>query len=159
MIVELTFWEEFGPFVVAVAVGLLVSGALVLLGSRAGATYEKTMVERAAHYRGLSRKLKKGKRASYEQTIHGLREKAGSARKVQSVGLYGGAVFISYHLARLVIGAGEVVGAGKWAIVAGVMVAVTGLVVYLERRGAKARRARLAREAELDVEPEEATTR
>lgn len=157
MIADLTFWQEFGPFIIAVIAGFTVSGALVFIGNRAGAAYEKSMVERAEHFRGLSRKLKKSRRASYEQAVQGLRDKAAGARKVQTIGLYGGAVFLSYLLARLVVGEGGVLGMGKWAIVAAVMLAAIGIVVFLERRGTRVLRARLVEESALDAEPEEAT--
>lgn len=156
MSVDLTFGQEFGPFIIAVVVGFLVSGLLVLIGNRAGAAYEKTMAGRAENFRGLSRKLKKTKRPSYEQTIQDLREKAEVAYRVQVVGLYGGTVYLSYHLARLIIGEGEVTGMAKWAVVAAVMIAALGAVAFFERRAARTRQARLNTESNLD--PEETTT-
>lgn len=152
MVVELTFWQEFGPFIIAVAIGFIASAALVFIGSRAGGAYEKTIVSRAEQFRGLSRKLRKTKRGSYEKTIQGLQEKAAGARKVQTVGLYGGTVFLSYHLARLIIGEAGLMGMGKWVIVAAVMLAATAIVAVLERKATRSRRTRLATEAALDTE-------
>lgn len=156
MSVDLTFGQEFGPFIVAVVVGLLVSGALVLIGNRAGAAYTKAMASSAEHFRGMSKKRRRTKRASYTQSIQELREKAEGAHKVQLVGLYCGTAYLSYHLARLIIGEAGVMGAGKWVVVAAVMIAALVVVAFYERRAAQARLARL--DAATDLDPEETTT-
>lgn len=152
MTADLTFWQEFGPFIVAVIVGFVVSGALVFVGSRAAQVYEKTLVSRAERFRSLSQKLRRSKRSSYEETVRDLKEKAAGARKFQLVGIYGGTVFLSYHAARLIVGEGAVQGLSKWGIVLGMMAVITAIIAYLERRVARARRIRLDIESTLDTE-------
>lgn len=150
MVADLTFWQEFGPFIIAMVAGLVSSGVLTLIGSRAAGIYEKTMMSRAAHFRGLSAKLRRTRRVSYDETIQQLRESAAGARKFQLIGIYGGTVFLSYHVARLIVGEGGVNGPGKWGIVLIVMAAATATVAYFERRSTRVRRARVEEEAALD---------
>lgn len=152
MVADLSFWQEFGPFVVAVTVGVVVSGALVFVGSRAAKVYEKALVSRAERFRALSQKLRKSKRSSYEETVEKLKEKADGARKFQLVGIYGGTVFLSYHAARLIVGESGVDGLAKWGIVLGMMSAITAIIAYLERRAARAHRIRLDNDSALDLE-------
>lgn len=149
---ELTFWQEYGTFIIAVGVGLLISVALVFIGSRAAAAYERTMQKHAQLYRGFSETRKQRKRADYEDFLGDLSSKAERARSFQRSGLYGGAVFLSFHAARLWIGQGAVQGSMKWVITLGLIGAAVAVVGLIERNLTRARKERLRQTATLDAE-------
>lgn len=152
MVVDLSFWQEFGTFFVAIGVGLIVAGLLVFIGSRAAHVYEKTLASQAAHFRGLPAKLRENRRTSYEEQVRTLGESASGARKVQIVGLYGGTVFLTFHLARAIVGEAALQGSLKWLVIVAIPLLATALVALLERRSARARQTRLDAAADLDAE-------
>lgn len=150
MIADLTFWQMFGTFFIAIGVGVLVAGILVVIGSRSAKAYERAMVSDAERFRGFSNKLRKKKRSSYQERIRRLREKASGARKVQLVGLYGGVLYLAFHLARAGVGISGVHGSLRWIVVVAVPLIAVGAAAAIERRGAKNRASRL--DAATDLE-------
>lgn len=151
MIVDLSFWQEFGTFFVAVGVGIVVSTLLALIGARAAHAYERTLVSQVSHFRGLSVKVQRSRRPSYEEQVRNLTDKAAGARKVQLAGLYGGTIFLSFHLARALAGEASLHGSLKWLVVLAFPLLATAIVALLERRAARLRRVRLAAATDLDA--------
>lgn len=152
MIVELTWWEEFGPFVLAVVIGSAVSGFLVWLFGNIARTYESTMKQKVDRHRNLRTKLKKDRRNAYVEQLEYLHGRASTARSVQRVMYYGGAVFLSFHLGRLLVGVWDSEGFLRWVALAVVMVPLMAAAIYFERRRRFAREALLREEASLDSE-------
>lgn len=152
MMVELTWWEEFGPFVLAVVIGATVSGFLVWLLGNIARTYERTMRQSAQRHRELVPKVKNDRHKDYTERLEYLAGRASTARSVQQVMYYGGAVFLAYHLGRLAVGVGDAEGVMRWVVLGAVIVPLVACAIYFERMRRFRREALLREETALDSE-------
>lgn len=149
---DLTFWQNYGPFIISLITAFIVGGGLVLFGGRVAQLYEKTMVTQAEHFRAMATGRRKRKRSTVEKSLNQVRNKAQGARKLQIVALYFTTVFVGYHLAQMIVSLGNTEGFLKWILALAVMAVLFVAVWYAERRSASERKNRLSIQTDLDQE-------
>lgn len=156
MAVDLTFWQEYGPFIISIVLGIVIGAGVVLFSGVIARTYEKTMVKEANHYWDLKTGAQQRRRDKTADSIAQLQDKARSARTMQRTMLYISTAFVSYHLARMYIGMTSVEGWARWGVLVLGVLACVGIAYFLEHRASTHRAARLS--AQIDLRKREIPT-
>lgn len=88
MMVTLTFWQEYGPRIILTGAIALVGLILLFIGRGAARACEAKMRSTAADFRALHRKARARRRDGYARTLDDLADKAATARRTHTAGVY-----------------------------------------------------------------------